>query len=130
MKNCNTILAEKQQKYQLYRLEKIDRYEFFTGEEVLPPGQRRVIKQAKFAYSLFFIIIIIFFSIWIFFHEHSRITRLQRNGEGISLTPHYYFNPLHRHLDISWAITAESSPLHIASSRTQTGNLWFPSSSC
>ena len=100
MKNCNTILAEKQQKYQLYRLEKIDRYEFFTGEEILPPGQRRVIKQAKFAYSLFFIIIIIF-SIWIFFREHSRITRLQRNGEGISLTPHYHFNPLHRHLGIS-----------------------------
>ena len=34
---------------------------------------------------------------------------------------------LHRHLDISWAITAESSPLHIVSSRTRTGNLWFPS---
>ena len=35
-----------------------------------------------------------------------------------SLTPHYHFHPLHRHLDISWVITAESSPLHIASSRT------------
>ena len=32
-------------------------------------------------------------------------------------------------LSISRAITAESSPLHIASSRTQTGNLWFPSAS-
>ena len=41
----------------------------------------------------------------------------------------YHFNPLHRHLDISWVITAESSPLHIASSWTQTGNLWFPSAS-
>ena len=30
---------------------------------------------------------------------------------GISLTPLYQFHPLHRHLDISWAITAESSPL-------------------
>ena len=29
----------------------------------------------------------------------------------------------------SWVITAESSPLHIASSRTRTGNLWFPSAS-
>ena len=28
------------------------------------------------------------------------------------------------------AITAESSPLHIASSRTRTGNLWLPSASC
>ena len=53
-----------------------------------------------------------FFSILVFFHEHSRFT------------PLYHFHPLHRHLDISWAITAESSPLHIASSRTQTGNLW------
>ena len=48
-------------------------------------------------------------------------------GKGISLTPHYHFHPFHRHLDISRAITAESSPLHIGSSRTQTGNLWFPS---
>ena len=70
-----------------------------------------------------------FYSIWVFFHEHSRITGVQGKGEGISLTPHYPFHPLHRHLDISGAITAESSPLHIASSRTQTGNLWFPSAS-
>ena len=66
----------------------------------------------------------IFFSIWVFFHDHSRITGLQGKGEGISLTPHYHFHPLHRHLDISRAITAESLPLHIASSRTRTGNLW------
>ena len=31
----------------------------------------------------------IFFSIWVFFHEHSRITGLQGKGEGISLTPHH-----------------------------------------
>ena len=71
----------------------------------------------------------IFFSIWVFSHDHSRITGLQGKGEGISLTPHYHFHPLHRHLDISRAITAESSPLHIASSRTRTGKLWFPSAS-
>ena len=44
----------------------------------------------------------------------------------------HFFNsslPLHRHLDISRAITAESSPLYIASSWTQTRNLWFPSAS-
>ena len=70
-----------------------------------------------------------FFSIWVFFHDHSRITGLQGKGESISLTPHYHFHPLHRHLDISRAITAESSPLHIASSRTRTGNLWFPRAS-
>ena len=38
-----------------------------------------------------------FFSIWVFFHEHSRITGLQGKGEDISLTPHF--------LDISRAIT-------------------------
>ena len=63
-----------------------------------------------------------FFSVWVFFHEHSRITGLQWKGEGIYLTPHYHFLLLHRHLDISRAFTAESSPLHIASSRTRTGN--------
>ena len=30
---------------------KIDKYEYLTGEEILPPDQRRVIEQAKFAYS-------------------------------------------------------------------------------
>ena len=38
----------------------------------------------------------------------------RRRGR-ISLTPLYHFHPLHRHLDISWAITAESSPLNILS---------------
>ena len=64
-----------------------------------------------------------------FFHNHSRVTGLQGKGDGISLTPHYHFHPLHRHLDISWVITAESSPLHIGSCRTRTRNLWFPSAS-
>ena len=66
-----------------------------------------------------------FFSIWVLFHEDSRITGLQGKREGIPLTPHYHFYPLHRHLNISRAITAESSPLHIDSSWTRTGNLWF-----
>ena len=51
-------------------------------------------------------------------------------GGGIYLTPPYHFHPLHRHLDISWAITAESSPLHITSSRTRTGNVWFLGAIC
>ena len=70
-----------------------------------------------------------FFFIWVFFHNHSRITGLQGKGEGISLTPHYHFHPLQRYLDISWAITAESSSLHIGSSRTRIGSLCFPSAS-
>ena len=64
-----------------------------------------------------------FFSIWVFFHEHSQITGLQGKGEGISLTPHYHFHPLDRHLDIRQATTADSSNLHIASNRTRTENL-------
>ena len=28
-------------------------------------------------------------------------------GEAVSLTPLYHFHPLHRHLDISWAIIAD-----------------------
>ena len=68
------------------------------------------------------------FFVWVFFHKHSRITWL-RGKEGISVTPHCHFQLLHIHLDISRVIIAESSPLHIASSRTRTGNLWFPSAS-
>ena len=30
---------------------KFDKYEYLTGEEILPRDQRRVIEQAKFAYS-------------------------------------------------------------------------------
>ena len=51
--------------------------------------------------------------------------RTAEKGGGRSVVPHYHFHPLHRHLDISRAITAESSPPHIASRRTRTGNLWF-----
>ena len=69
-----------------------------------------------------------FFSIWVFFQKHPRFTGQQRKGEVIYLTPFYNVHPLHRNLDISRAIT-ESSPLHIASSRTQTVNFWFPSTS-
>ena len=73
----------------------------------------------------------IFLSIKVFFYEHSRFTGQQGKGKAIfiSLSPLYHFHLLHRHLHISRAITAEGSPLHIASSRTRTGNLWFLSAS-
>ena len=48
-------------------------------------------------------IYIYFFSIWVFFHEHSQFTGQQGKGEGIYLTPLYHFHLLHRHLDISRA---------------------------
>ena len=65
----------------------------------------------------------LFFSIWDFFHEHSRLTEQQGKGEATSSAPLYHFHPFGRHLDISRAINAESSPLQIADTRTQTGNL-------
>ena len=58
--------------------------------------------------------IAVFFSIWIFFHENSQFTVQQGMREAIPLPPHFHFQPLHRRLDISRTITAESSPLHIA----------------
>ena len=57
------------------------------------------------------------------------IPKTTEEGEG------YFFNfilpllPLHRHLDISRAITAEDSPLHIVGSWTPIANSWFPSTS-
>ena len=51
-------------------------------------------------------------------------------GEGRSyLVLLCHFHPLHRHLGINQAITADSSPLHIVRSRTRNGNLWFPRAS-
>ena len=61
MKNYNMILIER--KYQLKISEniaakisalssgKIDKYEYLTGEEILPSNQQQIIQQAKFAYS-------------------------------------------------------------------------------
>ena len=48
-----------------------------------------------------FFLLVFCLSIWVFFHEYSRITELQEKGKSISLTPHYHFYPLHRHLDIN-----------------------------
>ena len=30
---------------------KVDKYEYLTGEEILPSNQKQIIEQAKFAYS-------------------------------------------------------------------------------
>ena len=32
---------------------KIDKYEYLTGEEILPSNQQQIIQQAKFTYSPF-----------------------------------------------------------------------------
>ena len=69
------------------------------------------------------VVCIFFFSIWVFFHEHSRFTGQQGKGEGIYLTPLYHFHPLHRHLDISRAIAAESSPFKTFCMETRLHNI-------
>ena len=46
MKKNNMILTEKQQKY----LPKIDKYEYLTGEEILPSNQNQIIERDKFTY--------------------------------------------------------------------------------
>ena len=45
------ILIEKLLKYQLYHLTQTGKYEYLTGEEILPYNQKQIIKQAKFTYS-------------------------------------------------------------------------------
>ena len=65
------------------------------------------------------------FSIWVFFHEHSRITGQQRKGEAISLIPLYQFHLLHRFSDISLEFAAESLHPRRTSSRIQREILGF-----
>ena len=81
-------------------------------------GQRG--NPMKMNFDFFF-----FFSICVFFHEHSRFTGQQGKGEDIFLTPLYHFCSLHIHLDISQAITAESSPLHIVAAGLEPGTFGF-----
>ena len=80
---------------------------------------------AGFTYKLISTWFIYFFSIWVFFHKHSRITGLQGKEEGISLFPQYHFHPLHRQLDISRATTAESSPCTYPAAGLKPGALGF-----
>ena len=51
MKNYNMILTEKQLKYQLLSSGKIRKYEYVTGEDILPSNQQQIIEQARFTYS-------------------------------------------------------------------------------
>ena len=39
------IITEKQQKYQLCKSGKIDKYEYLTSEEILPSTQRQIIEK-------------------------------------------------------------------------------------
>ena len=50
MKKCNKILTEAA-KISALSSGKIEKYEYFTGEEILPFNQRQIIERAQFAYS-------------------------------------------------------------------------------
>ena len=45
------ILIERPQKISALTSDKIDKYEYLTGEEILPSNQQQIIEQAKFTYS-------------------------------------------------------------------------------
>ena len=51
MKNYNMILTEKKQKKSDLTSGKIDKYEYLTGKETLPPDHSSVSKQAKLTCS-------------------------------------------------------------------------------
>ena len=48
-----------------------------------------------------------FFFFYFGSHKHLQFTKQQEKGEGIFLTSLNLFHQLHRHLDISWVITAD-----------------------
>ena len=66
-----------------------------------------------------------FFSIWLSFHKYSQFKGQQVNEDAISLNPFYHYQPLHRSLEISPVIAAESLHMRIAGIRTRTGNLLY-----
>ena len=90
--------------------------------ELIPNGPR-AIAAPQSGYSLYQPgALNFFFSIWVFFHEHSRFAGQRGKGEGIYLTPLYNFHPLRGRLGIG---RAGSSPLRVAGSRAWAGGLWF-----
>ena len=51
MENYSTILIEKRLKYQVLSSDKIHKYEYLTGEDILSSNQQQIIEEAKFTYS-------------------------------------------------------------------------------
>ena len=72
---------------------------------------------------------IYFFLYGFFFHKNSWFTGQQGKEEAISITPLYFFHPLHRHLYICRLITGDNSLLYVAINWARAGNFWFPSAS-
>ena len=50
IKNYSIILIEKLQKISALSSGKINKWEYFTGEEILPSNQKQIIEEAKFVY--------------------------------------------------------------------------------
>ena len=67
----------------------------------------------------------LFFFIWVFFHENSRIIGLQGKREVISLTPRYHFHQLYRQLDISRVITEGAHLCTLLAAGQEPGTLGF-----
>ena len=51
MKNCNMMITEKQQKYQLYDQVKMINMDILQVKRMLPSNQRQIVEQVKFEYS-------------------------------------------------------------------------------
>ena len=86
-----------------------------------------VIKQAGKSSCM---VVVVFFLFYLGFLSQSfPIHRTAGEGGGYLFNSFLPLPPVSQILDISWAITAESSPLRIGSSRARTGNLWFPNAS-
>ena len=51
MKNCKYYVNRKAAKISALLSGKIGKYEYLTGEEILPSNQRQIVEQPKFAYS-------------------------------------------------------------------------------
>ena len=64
------------------------------------------------------------FFILVLFYMTLTIHRTTGVGGGL-FNLLYHLHTLHEHLHISWAITAETSPLHMVSGWTKTWSLWF-----
>ena len=66
------------------------------------------------------LIFFISFFFFVFLSRKFMIHMTAGGGEGYFSKSSFSLHPLYRHLDISRMINAESSPLHITSSRTRT----------
>ena len=123
--------ASKQIPWSSWRVRPSFTWQFLFGDMVcmwtVQYQLNRCRNVCKGRYPGFYRIICFFLSIWVSFHKHSRFTGQPKKGEAISVTALRHFQLIHRHLDINRTITVENSPLHITSTLTRTGNLWFPS---